>query len=226
VGLFRYIISLDRAEENEADKLQREGIDAYQACRPKKKILSRCHLRTQYIGMSASITDVGGISNPSDARDTCAVRCESAAVNDRQLIDALRRSKLYRNYKRVFMDATGLPLALRPVEFLGLPLHGNKNENPFCAFLAEREHRCTLCLQTQARLTASGGQMPRSIQCRYGLTETVVPIVLATASSVFFALGRCSRSTGNRKRLKRKYAFVSRRRTCRRKRSSFGSKRE
>ena len=104
-----------------------------------------------------------------------AVSSPAAEHDDHKLLDALRRSKLYCDYERTFTDATGLPLALRPVEFFGLPFHGKKNENPFCAFLAERKC-CGQCLQVQARLAKVHGDMPNSVQCVYGLTETTVPV--------------------------------------------------
>lgn|GEM_PF-3972911 len=56
---------------------------------------------------------------------------EAEVSANRQLIDKLRRSKLSRDYERVFSQATGLPLALRPVEYWQLSHHGKKHENPF-----------------------------------------------------------------------------------------------
>jgi hypothetical protein len=53
---------------------------------------------------------------------------------NRDLIDALRRSKLFRDYERVFAQATGLPLVLRAREYWQLAHHGKKNENPFALF--------------------------------------------------------------------------------------------
>ena len=37
---------------------------------------------------------------------------------NKQLIDMLQRSRLFRDYETVFTKATGLPLTLRPLEFL------------------------------------------------------------------------------------------------------------
>ena len=56
----------------------------------------------------------------------------------RDVIAALCRSKLFREYSSVFTKATGLPLALRPLEYWQLAHHGKTNENRFCALLAER----------------------------------------------------------------------------------------
>ena len=89
---------------------------------------------------------------------TTVLQPESVGHNDRKLIDALRRSSIYRQYEKVFSESTGLPLALRPVESFDLPFHGKKNENPFCAFLADRKGACTFCLQTQERLVKHQGR--------------------------------------------------------------------
>ncbi|MEO5718251.1 MAG: helix-turn-helix domain-containing protein [Chthoniobacterales bacterium] len=103
---------------------------------------------------------------------------ESAAPNDRKLIEALRHSKVYRQYEKAFSGSTGLPLALRPLESYDLPFHGKKNENPFCAQLADRKGGCTFCLQTQDTLGKLQGAQPHSVQCPFGLTETRVPLLV------------------------------------------------
>lgn len=113
-----------------------------------------------------------------------------ALLDDKKLLEALRHSKLYREYERTFTEATDLPLALRPVEYFGLPFHGKKNENPFCAFLADRKSCCTLCLDAQACLTRSPNESVHSLQCPYGLTETVVPVVLGQRIVGFLCTGQ------------------------------------
>ncbi len=115
---------------------------------------------------------------------------EAVVRNDRTLVDGLRRSKVYRQYEKVFTEATGLPLALRPTESFELPFHGKKNENPFCAFLADRKGACTFCLQTQERLGKHQGQQPCNVQCPFGLTETRVPIHLGERLIGFLQVGQ------------------------------------
>jgi AraC-like DNA-binding protein len=110
-------------------------------------------------------------------------------VTDKQLLHALAHSKIYRQYEQTFTEATGLPLTLRPVEFFGLPFHGKKNENSFCAFLAGKGS-CCLCLQTQGRCGANPGDGPRSVQCPFGLTETTVPVRLGERVIGFLATGQ------------------------------------
>lgn len=109
---------------------------------------------------------------------TTALPKEIAPNHDKKLIEALAHSKVYRQYERTFSEATGLPLALRPVEFFGLPFQGKKNENGFCAFLGGGKSSCSLCLQTQGRSLNKSHEEPRSIQCPFGLTETTVPVRL------------------------------------------------
>ena len=123
-------------------------------------------------------------------QNNTALQHESVVKNDRKLLDALRRSKVYRQYEKVFCEATGLPLALRPVESFELPFHGKKNENPFCAFLADRKGASTFCLQTQERLAKQQGQQPCSVRCPFGLTETRVPVQLGDRLIGFLQVGQ------------------------------------
>jgi len=103
---------------------------------------------------------------------------KSIARDDRKLIDALRRSKTYLRYEKVFTAATGLPLSLRSVQSFDLPFHGQEAENAFCAFLADRKGACRFCLQTQERLARNQTSEARSVRCPFGLTETGVPVRL------------------------------------------------
>jgi AraC-like DNA-binding protein/ligand-binding sensor protein len=156
----------------------------------RKKVFPARRTPRQYSGVSTTFEDVAGNSDKSRARNTSVVRRGSTALHDSKLIGALRRSKLYRDYERTFNEATGLPLALRPVEFFGLPFHGKKNENEFCAFLANCKSSCSLCLQTQSRAAANPSKYPRSIQCPFGLTETAVPIPLGERVIGFLCTGQ------------------------------------
>ena len=110
--------------------------------------------------------------------------------SDKKLLEALANSKVYRQYERTFSEALGLPLALRPVQFFGLPFRGKKNENSFCAFLAGGKGSCASCLQTQARCTSHGSGQARSVQCSFGLTETTVPVRLGGRVIGFLATGQ------------------------------------
>ena len=132
----------------------------------------------------------GGVRGKPDSTQAEKGVSDCGEQDDKKLLEALRASKLYRDYERTFTEATGLPLALRPVEFFGLPFHGKKNENPFCAYLAERKSCSAVCLQTQGRVSELRGDSPHSMQCPYGLTETVVPIVLGERVIGFLCTGQ------------------------------------
>jgi len=110
--------------------------------------------------------------------------------NDKKLLEALRRSKVYTQYERTFTAATGLPLALRPVEFFNLPFLGQKDENAFCAFLAGDKRTCALCLRTVGKCSENLSGQPRSVQCPFGLTETTVPVRLGERVIGFLCTGQ------------------------------------
>ena len=158
----------------------------------KKTVFPTAPAFGQNAGMPMAIGHVSE-ERKSDCVSVQNGACERARgeeQEDKKLLQALRNSKLYRDYERTFTEATSLPLALRPVEFFGLPFHGTKNENPFCAFLADRKNCCAVCLQTQARLNEARTENPHSLQCPYGMTETVVPILLGERVIGFLCTGQ------------------------------------
>jgi AraC-like DNA-binding protein len=93
-----------------------------------------------------------------------------------QLIEALTGSALFKDYEQAYTEATGLPVTLRPVETWQLPLHGRRNENGFCALMAEKSRSCAACLQMQGRLACEAKDGPSTMTCAYGLCETAVPV--------------------------------------------------
>lgn len=95
---------------------------------------------------------------------------------DKQLIAQLSRSALYQDYERAFSAATGLPLALRPVETWQVALHGKENENPFCALMAQTNGSCAACLEVQEKLTENTSDQPKTAVCFAGLTDAAVPL--------------------------------------------------
>src|SRR5512132_1602595 len=113
--------------------------------------------------------------------------------SNKQLVDTLRRSKLFRRYEQVFSDATGLPLALRPLEYWQLAHHGKKHENPFCAFLAERPATLSVCLQAHEQMIHHTGDLPHTVTCPFGLTETAVPIKLGQQTIGYLRIGQVLR---------------------------------
>jgi AraC-like DNA-binding protein len=114
-------------------------------------------------------------------------------AQNKQLIDMLRRSRLFRDYEGVFSKATGLPLALRPLEYWQHEHHNKTNENPFCRMLAERQATVAVCLQSHAEIVQHTGTAPRTETCPFGLTETAVPVRLGERTIGFLRIGQVLR---------------------------------
>jgi len=120
---------------------------------------------------------------------------EAGVDSNKQLIDMLRRSRLFRDYENVFTKATSLPLTLRPLEFWQLAHHGKKHENPFCALLAEEPKTLAVCLQAHEEMIQHTGDLPRTVTCPFGLTETAVPVNLGTETIGYLRIGQVLRHT-------------------------------
>lgn len=93
-----------------------------------------------------------------------------------EFIEQLNRSQIYRDYERAFTTATELPLVLRPPESWNLAHRGRKNENPFCAHLAEANKACSACLEMQGKIGDTGATKATSGVCFAGLCDTAVPV--------------------------------------------------
>jgi hypothetical protein len=95
----------------------------------------------------------------------------------------------------VFTTATGLPLTLRPLEYWQLAHHGKKQENPFCALLAERPATLAVCLQAHEGMIRHTGVLLHSVTCPFGLTETAVPVKLGEQTIGYLRIGQVLRHT-------------------------------
>ncbi|HZR05555.1 MAG TPA: helix-turn-helix domain-containing protein [Candidatus Udaeobacter sp.] len=114
---------------------------------------------------------------------------------NRELVDTLRRSKLFRNYEQVFSEATGLPLTLRPVDYWQLEHQGKKHQNPFCAMLSERPATLAVCLRAHQDIIDHTGLIPHTVTCPFGLTETAVPLKLGAQIIGYLRIGQVLRHT-------------------------------
>jgi AraC-like DNA-binding protein/ligand-binding sensor protein len=110
--------------------------------------------------------------------------------NNRRLIEALSHSRIYQDYEQAFNEATGLPLALRPIESWQLPHHGRKKENPFCSVMAQKSRSCACCLQVQQELADTSLDAPRTVTCPAGLCDTAVPVRLGERVIGFLQTGQ------------------------------------
>ena len=127
-----------------------------------------------------------------------AVPANNGSAN-KELIDMLRRSRLFRDYEKVFTKATGLPLTLRPLEFWQLAHHGKKHENPFCALLAENPATLSVCLQAHENMIGHTGALPHTVTCPFGLTGTAVPVSLGQRTIGYLRIGQVLRKSDTTK---------------------------
>jgi AraC-like DNA-binding protein/ligand-binding sensor protein len=109
------------------------------------------------------------------------------------VLEALRTSNLYQDYERAFSEATGLPVALRPVESWQLPHHRQRTENPFCAMMAAKSRACAACLQVQQKLAEEARIEPKTVTCAVGLSDTAVPVRMGEQLIGFLHTGQVFR---------------------------------
>lgn len=115
------------------------------------------------------------------------------ANGNRGLVEALANSRIFQDYERAFTEATGLPVALRPVETWQLPHHGKRNEGPFCSLISEKSRACASCLSVQERLSELAAVEPYTIGCPNGLSDTAVPVRLGDRLIGFLQTGQVFR---------------------------------
>src|SRR6516164_1922189 len=109
---------------------------------------------------------------------------------DDDLIRRIGKSEMFSEYQAAFEDATGLPLALRPTEFWNLPHRNRRNENPFCAMMAQTNRSCAACLEVQQRAVEAAKDRPATVTCFAGLSDTAVPVKLGQRIIGFLQTGQ------------------------------------
>ena len=113
-----------------------------------------------------------------------------SVTQSRALVAQLRRAEIYRDYAAAFRETTGLPIALRPVEGMDLPHHGDPREAPFCALLARSNHSCAACLQLQRRVEEEARLAPKTLRCFAGLCDSAVPVRVGENVVAFLQTGQ------------------------------------
>lgn len=109
---------------------------------------------------------------------------------NKHLVEWLSSSEIYKDYERAFNDATGLPLAIRPVETWKANLHGKKNENRFCSLMAESSRTCAACLEVQQKISSEASTETKTVTCFAGLCDSAVPIRIGESLLGFLQTGQ------------------------------------
>jgi AraC-like DNA-binding protein len=134
---------------------------------------------------------VGGRGFPDIAFNE--TRIANNMKTEMPLVERLADSQLYSEYERAFSEATGLPLRLRSVDSWQLPHHGQKKENPFCAFMAGKSRACAACLQVQQTLSENAREHSQTEVCQVGMSDTAVPVRLGDQLIGFLHTGQVFR---------------------------------
>jgi ligand-binding sensor protein len=147
---------------------------------------------------SVTLTVPGAVTSKGEAATAAkpAGKPKGQVVNGngtKGLIEALMNSRVYQDYERAFTEATGLPVALRPVESWQLPHHGRRNESPFCGLMAQKSRACSACLQVQEKLSETAVYEPHSVACPAGMCDSAVPVRLGDRLVGFLQTGQVFR---------------------------------
>ena len=114
----------------------------------------------------------------------------SAESSDNPMLEALSKSQIYRDYERAFTEGTGLPLSLHKPEMMHVIKHAHKQENPFCALLANSNQSCAQCYALQCKLEQEAKLEPKTLKCFAGLCETAVPVRVGDKLIAFLGTGQ------------------------------------
>ena len=92
------------------------------------------------------------------------------------VISAMLRSKLYRDYRKAFTRATGLPLELHAPDEMKVRRPMTVKAAPFCALMAKANASCAACYALQRELEGKAQLEAKTVKCFAGLCETEVPV--------------------------------------------------
>jgi AraC-like DNA-binding protein/ligand-binding sensor protein len=139
--------------------------------------------------------DIGAGTNevPRFKTELLAVDNHENGNSNRELVDALVNSKIYKDYERAFGDMTGLPIALQPVETWQLPHHNKRHENPLCGIMSQKSRACAACLQLQEKLCLKAAEGAQTMVCPVGLSDSAVPVWMSDRLIGFLQIGQIFR---------------------------------
>jgi len=109
--------------------------------------------------------------------------------SDGGVVHSLKETQIFRDYVKAFSATFGLPLAMRAVNSLNLPLRGAENESPFCALMATTNKSCAACLELQSRVEQEARLEPKTLKCFAGLCDSAVPIRVGENVIAFLQTG-------------------------------------
>lgn len=154
-------------------------------------------------------SDTASSFSNASGRAAAGISHETEVWQRKSMIETLSASRIYQDYERAFSEATGLPLALLPVESWQLPQHGKKHENPFCAMMAEKSRSCAACLRLQQELAEKAQHGAQTLTCVFGLSDTAVPVRLGEKLIGFLQTGQIFRKKPTKTQFERIAGMVA-----------------
>lgn len=117
------------------------------------------------------------------------------------IYEALARSRLLRDLRHAFRDATGLSLRL----VRSGDAHLDGHANPFCSLMATNAGACAACLDIQRELQRRLNRKlaPQQMCCFAGMTELAVPVVVGGRHLATLIAGEVFRRKPNRQQFER-----------------------
>ena len=113
------------------------------------------------------------------------------AASSSRFVARFSETRLFKDYEQAFQRATGLPLAMRPINaYTRAAQQYAQGGSPFCALLARTNQGCAQCQALQARLEHEAGLEPRTLKCFAGLCDTAVPIRVGDRLIAFLQTGQ------------------------------------
>lgn len=110
--------------------------------------------------------------------------------SNKQLVEKLADSAIFREYQKAFEEATSLPLTLRAVEGWQLAHHGSRRQNAFCALMSKESQSCAACLRMQQRVCEGVNGVPCTLRCSFGLHESAVGVKIGKEIVAYLQTGQ------------------------------------
>jgi AraC-like DNA-binding protein len=109
---------------------------------------------------------------------------------DADFLRRLRQSKFFTEFKEAFCTSTGLPLALRPLDYWQLAHRGQPHEDTLYALLSRSNHACAACLQVEQGAVDAARNSSATAHCSAGLCHTAVPVKFGESTIGFLMTGQ------------------------------------
>ena len=123
--------------------------------------------------------------------------------SSRALSKKLSETQMFRDYEAAFSEASGLPLAIRPIQSFQITMQGKPRQNPFCALMAKTSKICVACLELQSKLESEARLKPKSLSCFAGMCDTMIPIRVGERIVAFLQTGQVLLVKPNQERFTR-----------------------